>query len=1189
MQNGRQSPPSVKGLGDSAACRQEPLQANWKQTDPLPPPSAWIRIPVPGRETPAYLGAPSTAAPPFVPTIFDNISSVLLPELQYELGRSKSADLCVGYFNLRGWRDLGKHVDHLEGEEGKQCRVIVGMHRSASEDLKEALRLERDGEDFDMGEAVRLKKRLAEEFKEQLTLGFQTNADERALQLLARQLRERKVVVKLFTRYRLHAKLYLCHNPNSRRVPTLGFLGSSNLTFSGLRGQGELNIDVLDNLAARELTEWFQQRWDDRFCLDISEELLALIEQSWAREEVVPPYHVYLKVAYHLSREARLGLDEFKLPKPFDELLFPYQAAAVSLAARHLSRRYGVLLGDVVGLGKTMMATALARVFQDEMRLRTLILCPKNLVRMWDGYRRKYGLRDAKVLSITRVLSTLEDLEPYDLVVIDESHNLRNREGKRYREIREYVRKHDARCVLLTATPYNKEYADLSSQLQLFVPPDRDLGVRPESLLRSMGDVEFERRYQIQPRTLAAFEKSEDPDDWRELMRLFLVRRTRSFIKEHYALDDGDGRKYLLYPDGRRSYFPERVPKNLPYGREIPEGSEDPAAVLYSERTEETIGDLRLPRYGLKTYVRAAPHPLPNESEESLLTDLSRAGTRLAGFTKTNLFKRLESSGHAFILSLERHALRNYVFLHAIENGLDIPIGSQDAELLDLGWNDEDSDSLAATGGEDEEGGALSEGSATMSHEAFEAAAQRTYSTYRAMSSSHFSWLRSDLFTKDLARDLRRDADAILGLLQTFGRWKPQEDPKLSALERLLKETHPDEKVLVFSQFADTVDYVVRNLEARGIEKMVGVTGSSEDPTREAIQFSPESNEKEIHPEAQTRVLVTTDVLSEGQNLQDAHVVVNYDLPWAIIRLIQRAGRVDRIGQKAEEILAYSFLPPQGVEEIIDLRGRVRRRLAENDEVIGSDELFFEDSAGRTFLHDLYNEKAGVLDEAPDEDVDLASQAFQIWTEATEDDEELREAVEGLPPVIYATQPNATGGPPGVLVYLRTAQGYDALTWVNKRGQRHTESQFEILRAAKCTPDTPALPRMDRHHDLVKQGVKGLIHEGGKPGGQLGRPSSVRARTYHKLKEYAREVSGMLFQTTDLDKAIEEIYAAPLTDNAEATLGRHLRNGLDGRALAGTVSELRAAGDLVRHLNPNELGAAQIICSLGLAPADAPA
>ena len=145
-----------------------------------------------------------------------------------------------------------------------------------------------------------------------------------------------------------------------------------------------------------------------------------------------------------------------------------------------------------------------------------------------------------------------------------------------------------------------------------------------------------------------------------------------------------------------------------------------------------------------------------------------------------------------------------------------------------------------------------------------------------------------------------------------------------------MSRKHRGEKMIVFTQFADTVRYLATQLQARGINRLVGVTGTTENPTQIAWRFSPVSNDKraQVTPDQELHVLIATDVLSEGQNLQDAAIVVNYDLPWAIIRLIQRAGRVDRIGQQAETILCYSFLPADGVERIIRLRARVRQRLA---------------------------------------------------------------------------------------------------------------------------------------------------------------------------------------------------------------------------------------------------------------------
>ena len=155
-----------------------------------------------------------------------------------------------------------------------------------------------------------------------------------------------------------------------------------------------------------------------------------------------------------------------------------------------------------------------------------------------------------------------------------------------------------------------------------------------------------------------------------------------------------------------------------------------------------------------------------------------------------------------------------------------------------------------------------------------------------------------------------------------------------------------------------------------------------------------------VMPKDELRVLVATDVLSEGQNLQDCAVVVNYDLPWAIIRLIQRAGRVDRIGQRAEKIFCHSFLPADGVEQIINLRRRVRTRLRQNAEVVGSDESFFEDDMDEKPILDLYNEKSSVLEET-DSEVDLASLAYQIWKNAVDADPKLQKIIPELPNVVF--------------------------------------------------------------------------------------------------------------------------------------------------------------------------------------------
>jgi superfamily II DNA or RNA helicase len=1152
-----------------------------------------------------------------MPRIFDNIALELLPALRQTLAVSERADFCVGYFNLRGWKSIDELIEKWAGGTDRQCRLLIGMQRLPQEELREAYSLLPNEEQMSQQAVIRLKRRLAEEFRAQLTIGAPTDADEAGLRRLSAQLKAGQVVVKLYLRHTLHAKLYLCFRPDPNN-PTTGFLGSSNLTFAGLSKQGELNVDVLDHDATEKLAKWFNDRWGDQWCIDITKELIQVIDESWARPECPPPYQIYVKMAYHLAEEARAGLSEFSIPADMRGILLEFQSAAVRIAARHLEKRGGVILGDVVGLGKTLMATALARVFQDPPHsLETLILCPKHLVGMWEDHAHQYRLI-AKVVSVSQAQNSLPDLRRYRVVIIDESHNLRNREGRRWAVIRDYIARNASKCILLSATPYNKTYLDLANQLRLFLEPEDVVGIRPEEYLRCDCDGrpdEFTRLHQCPLNCLAAFEKSTHPDDWREMMRLFMVRRTRSFVEQNYAFTEcpacqtvvqatqeccpkcarakaKSDRRFLVLEGGTRFHFPKRQPKTLLF-RIRAKHPGDQYAKLYSDTVVDTVRLLHLPRYGLANYIKPTLDVPPTADEAEVMKNLSRAGKRLIGFCRTNLFKRLESSGHSFLLSVRRHILRNFIFLHALDNGLPVPVGTQDSSLFDTRSEDQDSES-ALFGNEEKKAKEPTEITA-QSLADFAKAGASGYALLKAEHGNNFEWLRPNLFVEDLSKHLRQDAKRLFSILQLAGDWQPATDEKLAELEKLLTKKHPKEKVIVFSQFADTVSYLNEQLHSRGLKMFAAVTGDTEDPSEYARRFSPEANKarEKVSASDELRVLVATDVLSEGQNLQDAAIVVNYDLPWAIIRLIQRAGRVDRIGQKSEQILCYSFLPAEGVERLIRLRARVRQRLEENAEVVGTDETFFEDEKHDTVVRDLFTEKSSILDDPEDNEVDLASLAYQIWKNACDIDPTLKKTVPDMADVVFSTKALSavpprrigTGGAKsdsGVMVYVRTADGNNALTWVDEEGRTVTESQHEILRAATCEPATPTLPRLTSHHTLVQQAIAGIQKEHVTTGGQLGKPASARRRVYERLKDYASQVKDGLFDIKPLHQAIDEIYESPLTEAARDLLNREMKTGIDTENLVHLVLSLYEEDRLCIPQDDVEAHEPKIICSLGI-------
>ena len=432
----------------------------------------------------------------------------------------------------------------------------------------------------------------------------------------------------------------------------------------------------------------------------------------------------------------------------------------------------------------------------------------------------------------------------------------------------------------------------------------------------------------------------------------------------------------------------------------------------------------------------------------------------------------------------------------------------------------------------------------------------RRYEALLASNPSGVSWVRPSLFTSALRADLDADTAALRQLLDSYGIWDPRVDSKLSALIELISEKHPNDKVLVFTEYKDTADYVGSVLRAAGIADVAVATGASEDPTQLARRFAPISNalpgQEALDVNNELRVLIATDVLSEGQNLQDAHIVVNYDLPWAIIRLIQRAGRVDRVGQQSDMVLLYSFFH-ESVDAVISLRQRIAARLKANAEAFGSDEQFFGTDGEIKTLTDLYN---GTLDEPNEaDDVDASSLAYQYWRAAEQQDPDLARRVALMPDMVDATRRRRVTEPDdGVVCYVRTEGGVDGFGRAKPDGSSRLLTGNEALRAFEADPHEDGATLRDDHDQLLGTLVTGPL---ATPAALAGRLRGVRRSIWRRLGETLQN------HDAETSAALEALYQHPLTAEADRRLRRAIRAGISDDDLATRIAALHRDGQLV--------------------------
>jgi superfamily II DNA/RNA helicase len=940
--------------------------------------------------------------------IIDNRESYLADAVRPLLNESKRAHFAVGYFFLSGFKAIAKELEKVT-----ELRLLIGntSDRATVEQLAEGyaskeaiIAKQREGEFLNAQQRAKLVAEGERKVRERLERLDQTDEDQALIEQLVRLISEDRLKVKVYTRNRLHAKAYIFDYPTERFEKGIAIVGSSNLSLAGLQDNTELNVVVHGNGNHEQLHEWFKKLWDE--AEPFAAELMTELKSSWALDESITPYDLYLKVLYQLTKDR---LEEPDVPMPADfPPLADFQWAAVKSGIRILKLRHGVFISDVVGLGKSFIAAALLKWLKVRERQRALIICPTPLVKMWrDRFVDRYDL-GAEVLSLGMLSQPNfafeeERFQNKQIVLLDESHNLRHSDSLRYDRLHQFLHALGLPVVLLTATPRNSRARDILNQIRLFNADDRiDLGIEPRSLNKYFKLVE------------------EDERPLPPLLQHFLVRRTRKHIREHWP----DAKV-----DGRPVRFPNRVLKTIDYSIEKTYGGfyktlrdliEPP-----DPKRKKIIG-MRYARYGLHFYV------VPAKKDVAPYNDLVRAGQRLHGLMRTLLFKRLESSVEAFRETVKRLIERHQIFLNGLDDGVIIAGEKVEGLLKGIEEGDAENDDLRAE---------------------LEKLAEK--------------YDPADFRSADLRRDVESDLATLQEMAKHVAPITPDKDAKLQRLLKWLDDepllrTH---KVLIFTQYIDTGQYITKQLRAAKIrpsETIEHADSSRDDLQTLVARFAPIANETKAPVKNPIHILVATDVLSEGLNLQDAALILNYDLHFNPVRLIQRFGRIDRINSPHTEIFAFNFLPELELERHLGIKTILRERIADIHQTIGEDAAILEpdEQLNADAMYAIYEgdgKKLESIEDAMEASVDLEVQeAEDLMRRIKRQQPELFARITSLPNALRSskkfTSAETKTAKPAVF-FFGQAGDFQRLWLADAEGNIVAEDNHSSLVSIACPPD----------------------------------------------------------------------------------------------------------------------------------------
>ncbi|MBQ4548308.1 MAG: helicase [Bacteroidales bacterium] len=919
-------------------------------------------------------------------------------------------DALVGYFRASGYFRIRKFI-----QQTPMIRILVGINVD-----KLTYQANQQGLLFNPN-AEQSQEEFFNDIKRNIQEAKYDKEVEDGMYQFIEDIVTGRITMRIHPKQNIHAKIYIFreevyHPHGYGSVIT----GSSNLTEAGLEKNFEFNVELRYDDDIQFATETFERLWEESVEIDITH--IEKIKSDSYLNPNFTPYEVYLKfLLEYFGKSIDFDPNSVSdMPPGYKKL--SYQIDAVNDGYSKMMKHNGFFLSDVVGLGKTVVSALIAKKFFfsngfPTHRSHTLVIVPPAMKDNWDGTLSEFKLDNFKVVT-NGSLHKIKNPELYDLIIVDEAHKFRSDTASMYNELQKLCKTktkrydgslHDKKLILVSATPLNNKPEDIANLVYLF-QDSKDSTLEEGNLQRFFRE-HIDRYNKLKKQkdlTLIADEVKAIYEKIRvKVVEPLTVRRTRKDLWENDAYRQDLENQHIRFPD-------VKSPRKIYYQLDLD------LEELYDETIKYLKDGLSYNRYQAIKYLK------PNKKSKYKKADM--ISVQLAGIMKTLLVKRIDSSFYAFKQSLRRYYEANKVMLDMFSNGtIYIAPNLKVNELLSEGKEDELIKLIEE--------------------------AKYTDPTIEVCTPDDFEYGFKEGVEKD---------DAILKEL--VSKWESVDvDPKLNEFIKYLEETLFDKsinhegKLVIFSESKETTKYLYDSLKSHGFGKIMTVQSDNRDTQMPLLRENFDANYKD-EKKNDYDIVISTEVLAEGVNLHRANVIVNYDTPWNSTRLMQRIGRVNRIGSTAKEIHIFNFFPTSKVNNDIELEKKAKMKLFAFHAALGED--------SQIYSTDENPESFGLFDKDVDEERDEKLRYLMWLRQLKQDDPDLIKRISKMP-LRARTGRKSKFIPGSTIVFIRNKRR-DAFTFVREDGTIEELTFLEAVKEFEARIDEKSIPLHDKHHEQVK-------------------------------------------------------------------------------------------------------------------------